>query len=346
MPLGEELDELLSGYIDGRLTADELQRVEAALAQTAVRDRLDWLRGVGQELRMASSQLDTALPADFASRVMQACKDRAAEDEARAEPVLAASRPKAWHIASALAGLAAMIALAIWLPQMSLDRSERHSLSDSSRGSIDGTDGLGDNPTVPEMTVIDPGRMASDQGNVSPISYSLVLDLELSPTARQQSVIQSLLGRYGIGTFTGIRSNEEIDQAIDRLRFTVDEQAKVRSAEVYLIRAPAGVLDAMISEIQSSVDLFPSYRFDLAFQTPTLSLSQAIAGAVGQAIPSESNFAVSLVEESGAGYRPSPFESIPTQGMPVGASRRQERFDMSIELGGSNDLSYLLLLVR
>jgi hypothetical protein len=430
MPLGEEHDELLSGYIDGRLTREELEQVESALADAAVQSRLDRLRGVVDFLREAASEPVTQLSPDFASRVMAACRalepeGTASEDSDSVPSVVSPPLPtvlpalsslpaasgrrggperkrsigrRTRQLGLALAGLAAMLFLAVLLPPLFYDSSwfsnpvnplaqledvtfgpETDSGEMRQRAESGGVDLLAGS-SVSEIehalesqllndfsvgresleSAQDLGRMASERGPVGQIQFALVLDVELATVAREQQVIKSLLEKYGIDSLRGLRPNERIEAAIARMRFTVQEGPKARPAEIYLIRAPGAVLDAMLGEIQADVDLFPSYRYDLAFQTPTLSLSQAIADAIEESDALPANFALALVdqtrdshvedglltEDGESEFRLTPFEAIPYQGNLVGARRQRERFDAAVQLDSGENQSFLLLLAR
>ena len=74
--MGSELDELLSGYIDGQLTEDELRQVDAALKTAAGQQRLQQLRLVGEDLRQLASARSVDLPRDFSRRVLATVQSR------------------------------------------------------------------------------------------------------------------------------------------------------------------------------------------------------------------------------------------------------------------------------
>lgn len=405
MPVDEKFDELLSGYIDDRLTPEERQSVEAALGEPAVSARLEQLRSVGEALRLLttqtqqvqqSTQTPKRLPDDFALRVVAACKSLETKPVSNVvtttpnfsvpenEPPaleLSLNNGRWWlsghkafqRVAVLALGIASLLLLAVWLPQWLADPiQDSVPVADQSvpqapsvEGSMPMETGLVAESRQPQEALgpealekdsvsndsIDPGRMATDRSPIGQISFALVLDVELSQEARQQQSVQSLLEKYGIDTPRGLQPNARIEQAIRRMRFTVDEKPNVRPAEIYLIRASAPVLDAMLSEIQAEVEKFPAYRFDLAFQTPTLSLGQAIADAMEESDSLGESFALALADDSqaestGAGFRPLSIEAIPHQGTLVSSNRRQDRIDSSIDLDNRKELSFLILLVR
>lgn len=396
MPLGKDVDELLSGYLDGQLTADELRWIETALQTTPdMSVRLEGLRESSALLRRLASQPGQGLPPDFTQRVMARCSelqgvDRLAENSVARHPLVPGissndsvrqahrrkfSRPT-WQIASSLAVLAGMIFLALSLPQRWSDRDATLTVDNgsvSTSGSADSLESsaidrsndattgdatsghLADNgenvsPSLPGD--VSPGSnrsdlVASGKVGVPKISYALVLDLELSQEAVDQNVLQSLLSKYGIELVRGVQLNEEIEAAVNRMRYTVREDQQSKVAELYLVRAPSEILDAALAEMESEIELFPNYRFDLAFETPTVSLSQAIANAMGQQMVASESFAVPVVPGDAGSITPSPFDSIPYQGTLVNSSARRERFDSaSSELPMGNDASFLLILAR
>lgn len=75
MSANEHIDELLSGFLDGELTAEELREVQAAMAadsQLAV--KAEQLRQLGSELRGLPQR---KLPANFSARVLAAAQAEA-----------------------------------------------------------------------------------------------------------------------------------------------------------------------------------------------------------------------------------------------------------------------------
>ena len=136
----EILDELLSGYLDGALSADERSRVERLLeTDVEVRRELEELRNLRQAIR-AEGRVNTAvkLPEGFPSRVLDAAiacaqSEGLSEDhplmrcaeQPSARPAMPASATP-WYVAGAAVALAASIAFAVfvWAPSPSPEPGE------------------------------------------------------------------------------------------------------------------------------------------------------------------------------------------------------------------------------
>lgn len=126
----ELLDQLLSGYLDEALTVDERARVEQLLeSDSEVRRQLQELRELRQSLQvLARLDVDVKLEQGFADRVLGAAVARAREEgladdhplvRLAEQPIHSRSRPAfdrpAWRVTAAMIGLAASIAIAIFL---------------------------------------------------------------------------------------------------------------------------------------------------------------------------------------------------------------------------------------
>lgn len=412
MPWGEDIDELLSGYLDDRLSADERRRVETAMQDDqALVDRLEGLRELTRSLQLAGKQPLKGLSTDFTARVMARCSQVSASRAVQTamqgtapiapmesgenrpgslEPLSGrsagqASPPKERsrlqkRLAVAVSALAGMLLVAAVLPRW---LREEESIQPLVNGSIaTNASGSRDQLTAPAFPGGDPGgavsepdllnpalpgqedsgsrnlasgaaaqdllgRMASDRPGATPISYLLVLDLEISAVAADQKYLEGLFAKYGIDLAVGVPMGGEIEKAVNRMRYTVREGQTSRPAELLLVRAPSAILDAAVGELEAEVDLVPGYRFDLAFQTPSVSLSQAIADAMGDPSMLAERIAVPVVTSLSNSAPRASVEAIPHQGTLISANRRQERHDSAatdLPIGG--DSGYLLILVR
>ncbi len=136
----ELLDQLLSGYLDDALTVDERVRVEQLLQSNAeVAAELEQLRDLRRSLQVLSrADSDIRLDRGFADRVLGAAVARAREEgladdhplirlaeQPSTSPSVSAPGNHSWRNAAILVGLAASIALAVFLlrPQSEIDPS-------------------------------------------------------------------------------------------------------------------------------------------------------------------------------------------------------------------------------
>lgn len=359
------MDELLSAYLDGQLTADELRQVESLLEEPAARQRLEQLRAVGLRLRTLAAQPSRGLSKDFSDRVVALAIRRYQSDvscsENKQEAVdvrpLGSSSGLGWNgkLRNALgliAAVAATILLAVWMPRLLTQSSssppiaadsplanqtntQPQSLASSSQATTNEQHSVGKGDLVAS------GRLSSAQ-----LTYTMVLDVEITLQASQQQLLRSVLAKHGIQIAKTVVVNSQIEAALSRMRHTVPHESLPSISELYWVHAPIQVLDQAIQEIQSTVDQFPVCRFDLAFETPAASLSQAIA-ATAQLTSSAGSIAIPVIPSDKEQYRQSPFESVAYQGTLVSANLRpaggiESRDDTTVAAGQGN----LLLLVR
>jgi len=430
MPLGKDIDELLSGYLDDQLTLDERRTVEAALQDDrSLAVRLGDLRKLSRRLHVVSQLPVKGLPADFTHRVLAQCSETALSQASRSGSVGAASLeaspqadlpesmtiPSAMpvgsqrqgyrRVAAAMAALAGLVLLAVGLPRLWHQVSPVQPLVDGSSvansdapnsspilasgdGATPKLDPLGNHslgldpaskPAFPDGEIVQRntdlgaseandlgpksldteglaqqslgddslGRIASERSGFTPITYALVLDLEITETAAEQEILRSLFAKYGIELAVGVPLNSDIEKAVNRMRYTVRESQQSKPAELYLVRAPSAILDAAVGELEAEVQLVPGYRFDLAFQTPTVSLSQAIADSIDGYAASKDPMAVPVIQGFDSPTQAVSLESIPYQGTLISSNRRRESHDSAaLDVPRDGDTGYLLILVR
>jgi len=164
--------------------------------------------------------------------------------------------------------------------------------------------------------------VASGRPSSVQLTYTMVLDVEITLQAAQQQLLRSILAKHGIQIAKTVVVNDSIQAALNRMRHTVPSESLPSVSELYWVHAPVQLLDQAVLEIQTTVDQFPVCRFDLAFETPAASLSQAIAASADLTSDS-SSIAIPVATEADRRYRESPFESVAYQGTLVTASRRQ-----------------------
>jgi hypothetical protein len=174
-----------------------------------------------------------------------------------------------------------------------------------------------DQQAVGKGDLVASGRTSSVQ-----LTYTMVLDIEITLQAAQQQLLRSILAKHGIQIAKTVVVNDSIEAALNRMRHTVPSESLPSVSELYWVHAPVQLLDQAVLEIQTTVDQFPVCRFDLAFETPAASLSQAIA-ATAELTSDSSSIAIPVAIDADQLYRESPFESVAYQGTLVSANRRQ-----------------------
>ena len=94
MSVNEHIDELLSGFLDGELTEDEMREVRSAMAADArLGLKVEQLRQLGDELRRLPQE---KLPRNFAARVLAM-----AQVEASNLPAIRTTSVPSWVLTNA-----------------------------------------------------------------------------------------------------------------------------------------------------------------------------------------------------------------------------------------------------
>lgn len=175
----ELLDQLLTGYLDDALTADERVRVDQLLeSNSEIADELEQLRDLRQSLQVLSKvDSDIKLDRGFADRVLGAAVARAREEgladdhplihlaeQPSTSPAVTAPRSSSWRTAAILVGLAASIVIAVFVlrPQTEPDH-----------GMIAKSDTTPVNPQdiplvpdeAPENSIVEPEPMLAENGS-------------------------------------------------------------------------------------------------------------------------------------------------------------------------------------
>lgn len=175
------LDQLLSGYLDDALSADERERVERLLqSDPLVAEELQQLRALQHSLR-ALARADAAgrkLGPAFADRVLDAAVARArAEGLADDHPLIRlaeqpASRPvtvspRPWRVAALLVGLAASIALAVIALRPETNPPQANSMLAGTSPAMDPLDLAPERMQVGELGVREQGALAAVPGTAA-----------------------------------------------------------------------------------------------------------------------------------------------------------------------------------
>ncbi len=168
----EILDQLLSGYLDDALDADERARVERLLeTDEEAAAELEELRQIRQSLRsLSEADSDRRLPEDFSDRVLEAAIDAAQNENLGDDhPLIRLAAQQAtvrssevvsgvpWRAAAALVALAASIMIAVFVWQRDgelpdLPEGPEVAMNDSSGAADQQPRGLPE-PVGPEVVV-------------------------------------------------------------------------------------------------------------------------------------------------------------------------------------------------
>jgi hypothetical protein len=359
MALDNSTKELLSGYLDNQLNADDLSKVEVALADPEVQAYFQSLQEIRANLKALSAVSAPGLPPDFAQRVLAAVAAQAGPSLAQPDvwdtaPSRRRGKLSSWAIG--LAGLAAAISMAVWIPKAFFDDEAPQPFAGPL--SVDSQLPI-DDPNIesaPKGQLVRRGDMA--------INYIMTLDVELGPGVNIRNTLSPLLQAHNIELIKGAKAEGDIKKALDNIRVTLPSEGEVLPTEVYLLRASSTSLDTVLEIMRADLLTYPVLRFGLAYELPSdplldqlslggdkqgelsIALSQAIADSLSNNVDPEKEFAAPLVDQE---FRPSPFEAIPHQGKLVGSSNRASRSAISA-IGttgsGKGQFSFLLLFIR
>lgn len=382
MALSNKLEELLSGYLDNQLNADELREVDKALQENPeAGEHLEQLAAIRGSLKTVAVQTKAVLPASFAQNVMA----QIAAAKVAASPVQlpnpASPAGVRWNgkLVAALVGLAAMLMVAVYVAKNNVAENNvaknNGTVVDPGMGSIEiaNHQGTSNDPSPQEQ----PTETRLVRRDDLRIHYIMTVDVELSKDTSTRQSVAPLFEKYGVELIKGAKVNRDIEKALNDIRVTaVPEQAPLAS-EVYLIRTSSVSLDSILETIREDNTTFPLIRFGISYELPndplldklsstddseaselmgqlkqkngTVALGQAIADAVGTnaQVTADLNFAAPLVQSAEQEFRASPFEAIPVQGKLVGSSRKATQLDATLESSAANgEMSFLLLFVR
>ena len=341
-PVGRELDELLSGYIDGQLDDRELRVVEGTLESPDVQKRLAELRQVGDELRLLHSTFTApGLPADFAERVLAA---------SRVEPV---AKKKGWQrsVFVAAAALAASFLLAIYLPSLlappTPGNEDALAVDSTTPPNPFGTQAPAANDDVQGPDAVAGQHYVGDDD--FKITYMLVLDLGATAEAIDQQIVEKTLALNGIVVNAPALGGADFEKAMQAVRMNVQPIESPSESLVYFVNANLQSLDSALQALRQDTLHFPDYRFDLAFDSPLNRVGEVIAKSTGKQFAVNQPFAVPAGAQlnTTAPQRAMPVRGIPLQGRLVSSARRLEPSPPPMGLGNSTEeYGVALLIVR
>lgn len=385
MSLSNELEDLLSGYLDNQLNADELRKVQVALQNPAVQERYDELCQMRADLKALAAIPVRSLPGDFAQRVLAAVAAQSEsqpqvqlqsqpqpQPQPQAQPQPAYARGQATKWLAGLAGLAATIALAIWIPRAYEPKTTPVEIA-ALNPTDDSTEKIESPVDLENSDLAEPAPPVQFvRRDDLKIQFIMTLDLELSENSTMANSLSPLLQQHGIQVIKGAKVEGEVKEALEKIRVTLPPEDAPLPSEVYLLRAAMQPLDTMLETMRMDLDTFPVFRFGLAFELPSdplldklsldssngeslnslktingpVVLSQSMADAISGYVDADDSFAAPLVAADQNEFRASPFEAIPVQGKLVGSSKRLAKSPLALSNTDDGKSAFLLMFVR
>jgi hypothetical protein len=376
MSANEHIDELLSGFLDGKLSAGELRELERAMAGDAsLGMKLDQFRQLGSDLRKVPQR---HLGPDFAERVLAAARQEANASGSPAMAYVVGDLPSPQRelpvgdrgkvrMLSALLALAATLLCAIYLSGGFSGFGEQLAqgpISNDSSAVLEPEKALESEPKVADSGSESVGSfVGSDRGFKDrvggKIGPQILTILEIQPTAEAwgQNLVAKVLQESGITWSSPIKASQEIMDVLNDTRSINQglENPDDDQIALVLVKARASVIDKASSQLWTRTNDFPSLFFDMAFDLPGMDLVQKLTSAQGLANETEKPMATPIVvsDRTANGLAGiSEFSSAPRKNYAAKAEREQASGfpEHSVSSGvGANEedeLSILLLVIR
>ncbi len=382
MSAKEHLEELLSGFLDGKLNADELRQVQLAMAEDATLvDHLEQLKQLGNDLRQIPQR---RLPSDFSQRVLAAAVAEAARDSTSANYVSPAkvavakadlnANTAAWYkpIASLVAFAATLVFAAYlggWLPTV-IQQPDSGDLVDVNGDQLHGgVDGGQDVNRVPDLSVPAPVDSELAAGAVvrneikrqgsNDLGIEFLTVYEIRPTAEawQSNAIASLLQETGIEWSSPVKASSELIGALNETRsisrgIPADEGDPVA---LVLVRASGTKVEKVMMSVWNREGQFPHVFMDVAFDIPGKEMVRKLTEAQRVAFGDTRAIATPIVASStsvSAGPRSgladaTQFSTVPTDRYASNAMRsRPLTYGTPVTADDEEELTHLLLVIR
>ncbi len=229
-----DVNELIGGYIDGELSADQRSTVERLLAENAEYRKLhDELLAVRSQLHLLPT---FSLPADFSERIV-----RRIQSEAFASNVVSVATEEAQTVQLAALPVtspaAASSPLQKLFPAVSRKRALFRTFAASTAaalvvGVIFFRSSLSPEITklpppkikIPVNPPIDPDEMAhalhASRNKLT--RWTLSIDISITPLGQRRRVLETLLGKYGIRVEESLRVDDRLESTILQNRVVGD----------------------------------------------------------------------------------------------------------------------------
>ncbi len=316
MPVnGEKLEELLSGFIDGELNQTELHQVEELLrSDPAIQYRVDELRKQSLAVRelgkvLGSQPRTYSLAQVVIARAQQQAIDANLPPNHHVRIAVPASKRKKLSVsmvASVLA-LAASLLLIVALPELTTSPKLASSTAPNET-QIAGGD-LNNSPApVVENSNLPIGEYVGQADNsVPPITYVLVVDIEVTAEAWNANVLNDIWASAGIQVTDSVVVDPSVTQAIDNsLMVVTPPSQQVEQKFLHVVRADMKQIDVTLRNIWKDKVRFPRVTLNVAIDTRADLVRQVLRSMKGNS--TISSFAAPVAtEDAQVAAHPSPF---------------------------------------
>ncbi len=291
MSANEHIEELLSGFLDGELTAEELREFELAMAvDTTLAARLEQYRQFGSALRSAPKR---TLGPDFASRVLAAVHEQKREV---AKPASASGR-----IVPILAGVAAVAAsllLALYASNWFAPNDQKYRDPIAVVPTDPNSPDVIDPVAVPEGGPrVDSNGVGANGGESTLVRKTpmqrvfevlTIFEIETSEDAWNRNVVRNILQKEGIAWTSPVAATEEVIKVLNETRSIsqgLPATAGTDTIALVLVQASGRAIDAALVDIFQNKEDFPYVMMDIAFDMPGKELLEKVSGKSSFAMP-------------------------------------------------------------
>ncbi len=351
MPLdGEKLDELLSGFIDDRLSPSELMQIEEALSSDArARERLSQFRSQKSDLFELGQRMvaGSRLQPDFAGRVVQLVQHRA-ELNGNATLRVAASTTRLRRIlATGVLAAAAAVLLLVALPSW-MQPTPSESLPPLVQNSAP-PDSAVDAAAVPAVEVVPAVEYVGEMKQDERFAFALIVDVQIQAEAMKFGVLANVLNQAGIIQAEPIQANAAVLKTLDETRMIVQpSESGAEDTIVFVIRANNDDLDQALRTIFADAGNFPNVSLNVAMDARA-SLIREILHSLGRRFTVDDSFAVALDVHAQAGPPagiPNPFPGSTKGVQYISSVKRSSGWETSLPQTPAGSMSTILLVVR
>jgi len=328
MSANEHIDDLLSGFLDGELTAGEMRELQVAMAADArLGLKVEQLRQLGSELRSLPQR---KLPANFAARVLAVAQVEASHLPATQRPSIEpksvtsgsestyvvptrqSAPARAWRtaaisLAAAAASLLFVAYFSGWIAsggrsggtdqlakQLS---SDRRVAEDPQFGEIQTEKQLEiDSNVVGGETLVGNER---PKPSVSQMGLEILTVLEIQPSkeARSLNLIASVLKQAGIDWSTAVSASSDVVEVLNATRSINPGVGSGNDDQValVLVRAPSVNVDRAMNIFWERDKDFPFVLMDMAFDIPGKDLVRKLLEAQKPVVGGSQSLATPIV---------------------------------------------------
>jgi hypothetical protein len=298
------IEELLTGYLDGNLTESERRYLDEELAKSpALVAQLALLRRNSEALRQLPQR---TLPRDFSNRVIAAAQEQAlASGLARdhyvlrgmprpAEPVVL--RPTGWSIATVVYGLASLAAVLL----LGYAVSRWTGMQDSPGQGMASLPPAGapvDKPILETPTEEPKSELV--RKIIASQWFLMVVDVYPTSEAWNSKLIGRMLDDFSIKMARPIVA-ADIAESLNAAR-TQMASTKKGAANVIFVNANFGSVAKFVETLYSRVQDFPTVTLDLAIDRPAINLLQRLTQKAEDVASFSKPFASTVISQPDSG---------------------------------------------